>query len=142
MNETDDKHQGALNLDDGPPCILLLDDDEALLEIVRSDLLRGGCRVVGHTRPAEAIAAVRAAPRSFDLAILDYRMPGSSGLSVAGALREIRADLPIVLASGQVDDRLRAQAALAGVDEVLRKGDDGAIRPALLDRWFRSRRRG
>ena len=82
---------------------------------------RQGYRVSGYTDQEEALAAVRANPRQFDLAVTDYNMPGMSGLDVARALREIRADLPVALASGHITDELRASAPAAGVIELIYK---------------------
>lgn len=48
-------------------------------------------------------------------------MPGMSGLDVARTLREIRADLPVVLASGYITEELRAKAPAAGISECIYK---------------------
>ena len=51
----------------------------------------------------------------------DYNMPGMSGLDLAQALHEIRAELPVVVASGYITDELRARAPAAGVRELIFK---------------------
>jgi DNA-binding NarL/FixJ family response regulator len=51
-------------------------------------------------------------------------MPGLSGVDVARAVRQIRADLPVAVASGFVDEVLRSQANEAGVRKLLLKADD------------------
>jgi two-component system cell cycle sensor histidine kinase/response regulator CckA len=101
--------------------ILCVDDDESIVFLMSRLLERQGYRVSGYTDPGEALAAVRAEPGQFDLAVTDYNMPGMSGLEVARALREIRADLPVAMASGYVTEELRAQAPAAGVTELLYK---------------------
>ena len=53
--------------------------------------------------------------------VTDYNMPGMSGLEVARALREIRADLPILMASGYITQEIRVQAPEAGVNELIFK---------------------
>jgi CheY-like chemotaxis protein len=82
---------------------------------------RQGFRVSGFTNPREALSAVRANPGEFDLAVTDFNMPGMSGLEVASALREIRPDLPVVLASGYITEDLRQKAPTAGVRELIYK---------------------
>jgi CheY-like chemotaxis protein len=101
--------------------ILYVDDDEAIVFLMTRLLERQGYRVSGYTDPVEALAAVRAEPQAFQLAVTDYNMPGMSGLEVTQALKEIRADLPVALASGYITEELRAQAPAAGVSELVYK---------------------
>jgi PAS domain S-box-containing protein len=101
--------------------ILCIDDDESIVFLMARLLERQGYQVSGYTDPLEALAAVAAAPGRFDLAVTDYNMPGMSGLDLARALREIRADLPIALASGLVTEELRAAAPAAGIIELIYK---------------------
>jgi two-component system cell cycle sensor histidine kinase/response regulator CckA len=103
--------------------VLFVDDDEAIVFLMKRLLERQGYRVSDYTDARAALAAVRADPAQFDLAVTDYNMPGMSGLEVARALREIRADLPVVVASGYITDELRAQAPAAGVSELVYKPD-------------------
>jgi len=94
-----------------------------LREARSSDVRISFClyRVSGYTDPREALAAARANPDQFDLAVTDYNMPGMSGLEVASALREIRPDLPIVMVSGYITEKLRAKALAAGVSKLIYK---------------------
>ena len=78
-------------------------------------------RVSGYTDPHEALAAARANPDQFDLVVTNYNMPGMSGLEVAQGLKEIRADLPVVLASCYITEELRAKALAAGVSALIYK---------------------
>ena len=103
--------------------ILYIDDDDAIVFLMTRLLLRQGYRVSGHTDAQAALAAVRADPGGFDLVVTDYNMPGTSGLEVARALREIRADLPVALASGYITEELREKAPAAGVRELIYKPD-------------------
>jgi len=101
--------------------VLFVDDDEAIVFLMKRLLARQGYRVSAYTSPREAIEAARAAPALFDLAVTDYNMPRMSGLDVARALRKIRADLPIAVASGYITEELRALAPAAGVSELIYK---------------------
>jgi len=105
--------------------ILYLDDDEALVFLVKRLLERRGCRVSAFTDQREALAALRAEPESFDLVVTDYNMPGMSGLDVVREARTIRAGLPVAVASGFIDETLRANAHAAGVRELIFKA--GAV---------------
>ncbi|MBI3349861.1 MAG: CHASE domain-containing protein [Burkholderiales bacterium] len=96
--------------------ILYLDDDEVLRLTVEALLTRQGYRVQTHDDPVAALAIVAAAPADIDLVVTDYNMPRMSGLEVAQAVRELRADLPVLILTGQASETLRsASAALPGV---------------------------
>jgi PAS domain S-box-containing protein len=101
--------------------VLYLDDEEAIIFLMKRLLERKGYRVSGYTEPQQALAAVRANPYEFDLAVTDYYMPGMSGLEVAQALRDIRPDLPVVMASGYINEDLRAKAPAVGIRELIYK---------------------
>ena len=101
--------------------MLYVDDEEAIIFLMKRLLERQGFRVSGFTNPREALAAAQANPDQFDLVVTDFNMPGMSGLAVASALREIRSDLPVVLASGYITEDLRQKAPAAGVRELIYK---------------------
>jgi two-component system, cell cycle sensor histidine kinase and response regulator CckA len=103
--------------------ILYLDDDDALVFLVRRLLQRRGYRVTALTDQEQAIAAVRANPQGFDLVLTDHNMPGLLGLDVARAMLALNPALPVVLTSGCIDDGLQAQALAAGVRAVVQKAD-------------------
>jgi len=67
------------------------------------------------------VAAVKARPRDFDLATTDFNMPQMTGLQLARARREIDLALPMVTSSGFVFEKLRTDAAAAGVVTLVRK---------------------
>ena len=106
---------------DGGPRVLFLDDDESLVSLVKRLLERRGFVVDAFGNQRDALDALRAAPAAYDLVLTDYNMPGMSGLDVARAVRGIRADLPVAVASGFIDETLRAQAEGAGVREIIFK---------------------
>ena len=101
--------------------LLYLDDEEALVFLVKRLLERHGWKVSAHINQRDALDALQADPAGFDLLVTDYNMPGMSGLDVLREARQIRADLPVALASGFIDDELRTQALSAGVRELIFK---------------------
>jgi CheY-like chemotaxis protein len=103
--------------------ILYLDDDESLVFLVQRLLERRGYRVSGYVDQRQALDALSADPRAFDLFVTDYNMPGMSGLDVARAVRTLRADLPVAIASGFIDETLERQASGAGVRELIFKAN-------------------
>jgi PAS domain S-box-containing protein len=101
--------------------VLYVDDEEGIVFLMQRLLEHHGFRVSGYTDPRAALAAARANSDQFDLVVTDYNMPHLSGLVLARALRDIRADLPVLLASGYITEEVRAGAAAAGVRELIYK---------------------
>jgi CheY-like chemotaxis protein len=101
--------------------VLYVDDDEVMGVMVERLLERQGYAPTCLQDPLEAIAAVRAAPGSWDVVVTDLNMPDLSGLDVARRLRELREDLPVIITSGNLPERLQAEARAAGVSGLVRK---------------------
>lgn len=103
------------------PHILCVDDEPDLVLLMTAALEAHGYRASGYLTPVEAMAALSADPARFDLVVTDEAMPGLSGLQVARAVRCLRPELPVVLASGFVDAATKSGAENAGVRVVLNK---------------------
>ena len=101
--------------------LLYVDDDEAIVFMVVRMFRSYGYRVSGYESGPDALAAVRAQPADFDMAITDFNMPGMSGLDLARELARIKPDLPVVIASGYVTDELQEKSKAAGVRLVICK---------------------
>lgn len=84
-------------------------------------LERKGYRVGSYTDARGALQAAQQDSGDFDLAVTDYNMLGMSGLDMASALREIRADLPVALASGYIDEELHGKALATEIRTVIYK---------------------
>jgi len=101
--------------------ILIVDDEAALVMISSKVLQRLNYTVTGFTSSNEAIAAFKKAPNDYDLVVTDLTMPGLTGIDLADALKEIRQDIPIILATGYIEESIREQASLLGFSEILLK---------------------
>lgn len=104
--------------------VMYVDDDEALVFLVRRVLTRRGYNVVTFTDPQAAQAALAAAPHAIDLLVTDYNMPGYSGLDLLRHARAIRPDLPVALASGYVTPELEERAMAEGASALIYKPND------------------
>jgi CheY-like chemotaxis protein len=78
--------------------ILLIEDDDAVRDIVRLMLVRLGHTIVEARDGEEGLGLV--CPAAPDLVITDMVMPGMGGLNVVKRLREQRPDLKIIAMSG------------------------------------------
>ena len=101
--------------------VLYIDDDDVMVVMVERLLQRLGYVATCLQDPAHAVEVVRAAPQAFDVVVTDLNMPGLSGLDVARALQRIRADLPVIISSGNLPDQLQGEARQAGVRALVHK---------------------
>ncbi len=101
--------------------VLVVDDNPAVVDTLVAMLEQAGAEAGPCLDPADALAAVREDPQAWDLVITDFDMPGMNGAVLARALREIRADLPLMLLSAlpRVPQRRAGEAEL--FDAVLTK---------------------
>jgi PAS domain S-box-containing protein len=135
---------GAADLTDAHPVaggggsesILLVDDEAAVLSMVREMLTDLGYQVTALTSSIEALALFRMQPHGFDLVISDQTMPTMTGAEFAGKLLALRPELPVILCTGFSEVVTREKALAIGIREYIMKpvirGDlDRAIRRAL-----------
>ena len=101
--------------------VLYLDDEEPLVEIISRALNRLGYRVAGFTAPAEALRVFRESPGIYAAAIVDFNMPGVSGLRVAEEMLRLRPDMPIALTSGFVTEELHQSTRALGIRDIIHK---------------------
>ena len=101
--------------------ILIVEDDPALAEVVRDNLVVDGFDVTLARNGDEAISISRANPP--DLILLDLMLPGPNGVEVCGLLRANgRIPIIIVSAKGQKADKL--QGLHVGADDYVTKPFD------------------
>ena len=81
-------------------CVLIVDDEEAILAIMRSTLENYGYQVLTAGSGLEAIARFTPNSDAVHLIITDIAMPFMDGRAVIQALRKIRPDVKIIVASG------------------------------------------
>ena len=113
-------------LETDPGALLIVDDDAAFREFVRSLLGRMGHPIVEATDGDEALEAALAARPS--LVLLDIDLPGASGYEICRALRDVYGeDLPIIFLSGRRTEQLDLVAGLLiGADDYLVKPFEAA----------------
>jgi signal transduction histidine kinase/CheY-like chemotaxis protein len=104
--------------------VLYVDDDEALVFLVRRVLTRKGFAVSTFTNPQEALQWLREDPQRVDLLVTDYNMPGYSGVELLRDVKAFRANLPVALASGYVTPEIEHNALAHGAAALIHKPND------------------
>jgi two-component system, chemotaxis family, chemotaxis protein CheY len=90
-------HGGSSEL--SPSAILLVDDDPDVRLLTRTFLEHEGYSVFSSGDAERAVQIFRSVPQ-IDLLVTDLYMPGRSGMELAGELKAIRSDVPVLLISG------------------------------------------
>jgi two-component system phosphate regulon response regulator PhoB len=103
------------------PTILVAEDENALVTLLRYNLERAGYRVLEARDGEEALLI--AAEETLDLVILDWMMPQLSGIEVCRRLRgrqETR-NVPIIMLTARGEETDRVRGLDTGADDYLTK---------------------
>lgn len=82
----------------GKPLILCIDDDKTQLALRTEILESHGFLVLNATNTRDAVRILREAPVS--LVLSDHMLRGTTGTRLAAKLKQVKADVPVVLYSG------------------------------------------
>jgi len=109
------------------PCVLIVDDEPDLLELVCLTLER--MHVATQTAPDIATAKRLLQEESFDLCLTDMRLPDGNGLDLVAWIQEHHAAVPVAVISahGNVESAVRA-LKLGAFDFVSKPLDLGVLR--------------
>ncbi len=111
---------------------LLVDDDGLYLRTLQRSMKRAGVDTELATSCAEALDRAHAVLPSF--ALIDLRIGKESGLTLIAPLRELRADMKILLVTGYASVATAVEAIKRGADDYLPKpATVEAILRALAD---------
>lgn len=101
--------------------VLVIDDDAGDRKQIVRALKQTGlpCECVEATGVDLALAACE--QRSFDLAIVDYRLPNRDGLDGVAALHQKAPDMFIIMATGQGDATVATEAMKCGASDYIAK---------------------
>jgi PAS domain S-box-containing protein len=89
-----------VDLPTGEERILVVDDEEVLVDVIREMLIFLGYHVTISNSSNEALVKFNETPNDFDLVLTDMTMPDMTGIQLANRLRKIRPEIPIVLCTG------------------------------------------
>lgn len=122
-----------------PPCVLVVDDEEAIALTLREILAQDGYAVDAVTSVPEALAAIE--QNQYHVALIDLRISDESGLTVLAKLREISPDTAAILLTGFGSLDTAIQALRQGaMDYLLKPCDIGEMKAAVARGVERSER--
>jgi two-component system, chemotaxis family, chemotaxis protein CheY len=102
--------------------ILVVDDSEAVRDVIRTFLENTGFEVCGDA--ADGLEAIEKAKKLRpDLIVLDLSMPGMNGVEAAAALGQLMPEVPVVVLTMYGDLLGEAMAAGLAVKAVVGKAD-------------------
>jgi CheY-like chemotaxis protein len=103
--------------------ILCIDNDDNSCEIIRRKLNRAdkNYSFTAVSTPGEALDYIE--KQSFDLFIIDYLLPGMSGIELCRRLRQSDGETPVIFFGRQTDESALKSAFKTGADEYLIKPD-------------------
>lgn len=104
-----------------PAQILNVEDESAISDMVRFALERHGHHI--HTAATVSEARTLMAEQKMDLAIIDWMLPGGSGLEFVRFLRkhELYANLPIIMLTARTEEHDITAGLDAGADDYVTK---------------------
>ena len=82
--------------------VMLVDDEEWIVDVASRLLTALDLEVEAFLHPVEALERFKSSPNEIDLVITDQNMPNLKGTELVDAIRAIRADVKVVLMSGNV----------------------------------------
>jgi two-component system phosphate regulon response regulator PhoB len=103
------------------PTILVVEDEPAIQDLIQINLEMGGYRVLTHASAESAIKGIQ--HELPDLALLDWMLPGMSGVDLA---RRLRGDartrgLPIILLTARGEEADKLKGLETGADDYITK---------------------
>ncbi len=120
--------------------VLVVDDDPAQADMVIEFLRISGFKeidLVGDIRSFWKIIS----EKEYDIILLDYILPDGTGLEVLERLTKRDRQIPVIMVTGQGNERIAAQAILRGASEYLLKSGDYLVTlPALIHKSVQAHR--
>jgi CheY-like chemotaxis protein len=102
-----------------PPRILVVDDDSAVVDLMRQFFVNAGYRVEFAHHGGDALTLVQHDPP--DVVLLDITMPGMNGVEVLERMLALHAALPVIIVTARSDRALAAQTQALGAFEYVTK---------------------
>jgi len=118
-------------------CLLIVEDDDSLRELITSTITKSGWSAQGVADGASAIAAVLAIKP--DALLIDQNLPDMSGREIIRTLAGNSVSIPFIIMTGQGDERLAVEMMkLGATDYLVKEMDFLDMLPVATERMFKS----
>lgn len=121
--------------------ILYMEDDPGLARLLQKHLRRLGYDVETVTNGEEGLE--RLAVASFDLALVDYNMPGCGGLEVIRTIAGGEKPVPTIMVTGNGNEKIAVEALkLGATDYIVKDADMGYLEllPIIIEQVLQNQR--
>jgi two-component system cell cycle sensor histidine kinase/response regulator CckA len=105
----------------GTETVLFVEDEDLLLELMRTLLEEEGYTVMVARDGLEAINCYQAHQNEIDIVVTDMGLPQLGGWEVLTQIRQINPSAKVLLASGYLDPEMKNRVMQAGAADVLQK---------------------
>ena len=125
-------------------CILLIDDSEDEAWLLQEDLSQGGLESIVERVDSEGAVRESMQKDSWDILLLDYRMPGLAAERVLEIYREMKCRVPLIIYSGAIGEVTAVNLIRAGARDYVSKNNRSrllsVIKRELRERQLRTER--
>ena len=102
--------------------VMLVDDEFDFIDLMSQRLETRGLKVIMVTSGEEALATIE--DQNIDVAVVDFAMPGINGIETLKQIKEKRADIEVIMLTGQGTIQSGIEAMKYGAIDFLEKPVD------------------
>ena len=119
------------------PKVLVIDDEEVVRSFFKKLGERKGLDVTVTKNSEQAVEKIKS--KSFDVVVVDIRMPIVNGLETFRLIKEIRPDIPVIMMTGSHEDALVEAALSEGALDCVYKPFDLKKMLDTIDRAYKNK---
>jgi CheY-like chemotaxis protein len=106
---------------EGHESILLVDDEPQIVSLLQKQLSSAGYRVSAFESSVQALNHFKSDPQKWDLVVTDMTMTTMTGEQLAGNIKAVRPEIPIILSTGYSERVSEEMIAKNQIDAILMK---------------------